>query len=116
MEKYTVKEYKGNLQCNWCDKKAEYIIRDNHVQWTDHACKDHLEKWFPKECVIMYQEKKSYIQELHERTGWPLKIKARGFIACLIGEQQLLEGRSCPIYRFPGGDNLVDECEMIPIR
>ena len=62
----------------------------------------------------MYQERKSYVQELHERTGWPLKIQARGFIACLIGEQPLLEGKSCPIYRFPGGDSLVDECEMIP--
>jgi len=48
VEKYTVKKYEGNLQCNWCDKKAEYTIRDNHVQWTDHACKDHLQKWFPE--------------------------------------------------------------------
>lgn len=62
----------------------------------------------------MHKETKSYVQELHERTGWPLKIKARGFIAYLVGEQPLTDGESCPIYRFPGGDGLVDECEMIP--
>ncbi len=27
---------------------------------------------------------------------------------------QLLEGGPAPIYRFPGGDSLVDECEMLP--
>lgn len=62
---------------------------------------------------IMNQEK-SYVQKLHERTGWPIKIKARGFTAYLVGKQPLTEGRSCPIYRFPGGNSLVDECEMIP--
>lgn len=27
---------------------------------------------------------------------------------------QLLEACAAPIYRFPGGDSLVDECEMLP--
>ena len=63
----------------------------------------------------MYKERKSYVQKLHEKTGWPLKIKARGYIAYLVGEQPLMEGEQpIPIYRFPSGDSLISECEMIP--
>lgn len=43
-----------------------------------------------------------------------LKIHARGYDAYLVGAQPLLEGGPAPIYRFPGGDSLVDECEMLP--
>lgn len=52
--------------------------------------------------------------ELARRYGWPLKIHARGYDAYLVGAQPLLEGGPAPIYRFPGGDSLVDECEMLP--
>ncbi len=62
----------------------------------------------------MYNEQKSYVELLHERTGWPLKIKARGYVAYLIDEQPLLDGDSRPIYRFPGGDSLVSTSELIP--
>lgn len=54
------------------------------------------------------------LQEIAHRNGWPMKIKARGYVAYLVGVQPLNEGKSEPIYRFPGGDSLVDECEMIP--
>jgi hypothetical protein len=63
----------------------------------------------------MYVERKSAVQELHERTGWPLKISARGYIAYLAEEQKLNEGESVPVYRFPGGLSLVDECEMVEV-
>ena len=55
----------------------------------------------------------SYRDELARRYGWPLKIHARGYDAYLVGAQPL-EGGPAPIYRFPGGDSLVDECEMLP--
>lgn len=56
----------------------------------------------------------SYRDELARRYGWPLKIHARGYDAYLVGAQPLLEGGPAPIYRFPGGDSLVNECEMLP--
>ena len=55
-----------------------------------------------------------YVKTLHRRYGWPLKIHARGYDAYLVGAQPLLEGGPTPIYRFPGGNSLVDECEMLP--
>lgn len=54
------------------------------------------------------------IGDMAEKYGWPLKIKARGYIATLVGVQPLCGGEVAPIYRFPGGDSLVDEREMIP--
>lgn len=62
----------------------------------------------------MYQEEKSHVEKLHEKYGWPLKIKARGYIAYLIDAQPLTAGMVAPIYRFPGGDSLIGENEMIP--
>jgi hypothetical protein len=59
---------------------------------------------------------KNYVETLSQKYGWPLKIQARGFVAYLTDVQPLLEGRVTPIYRFPGGDSLVDECEMIPCK
>lgn len=53
-------------------------------------------------------------QDLNEHFGWPLKIQARDCIAHLVGAQALDGGELAPIYRFPGGDSLVSECEMIP--
>lgn len=55
---------------------------------------------------------KSYVEQLHEKYGWPLKIHARGYDAYLIGLQPLVEGLVAPIYRFPGGDSLVDDREL----
>lgn len=54
------------------------------------------------------------LSDLSERYGWPLKIKARGCIAHLAGLQHLEGDKVAPIYRFPGGDSLVSEGEMIP--
>ena len=59
-------------------------------------------------------EEKSYVERLHEEYGWPLKIHARGYDAYLVDVQPLTEGRVAPIYRFPGGDSLVCESEMVP--
>lgn len=53
---------------------------------------------------------------LSQRYGWPLKIKARGYIAYLVGVQPLIGEPPAPIYRFPGGDSLVDKREMIPVE
>ena len=62
-------------------------------------------------------EKKSYIEQLSEKHGWPLKIKARGFIAYLCGEQPLNGAADpVPVYRFPGGVSLVGKNEMIPVE
>jgi hypothetical protein len=64
----------------------------------------------------MYVETKSFIEQLHEEYGWPLKIKARGYIAHLCDIQPLNAGeKPLPIYRFPGGQSLVDEREMVPV-
>ena len=54
------------------------------------------------------------LSDLSAHYGWPLKIKARGCIAHLVGLQHLEGDKVAPIYRFPGGDSLVDDCEMIP--
>lgn len=59
-----------------------------------------------------FELEKSYVEQLHEKYGWPLKIHARGYDAYLIDVQPLLEGRVAPIYRFPGGDSLVDALEL----
>lgn len=59
---------------------------------------------------------KTFIDELSEKYGWPKKIKARGYIAYLCDIQILNAGeKPLPIYRFPGGRSLVDECEMISV-
>lgn len=52
----------------------------------------------------------AYIDRL--RTKYPFKIHARGYDAYLVGVQPLLEGQETPIYRFPGGDSLVDDREL----
>ena len=54
------------------------------------------------------------VEQLHKRYGWPLKIHSRGYDAYLIDIQPLADGEVEPIYRFPGGDSLVDYCEMFP--
>ena len=54
------------------------------------------------------------VEQLHKRYNWPLKIHARGYDAYLIDIQPLADGEAEPIYRFPGGDSLVDYCEMFP--
>lgn len=54
------------------------------------------------------------LQRAAEKHGWPLRIKARGEIARLVSIQPLNDGTVEPIYRFPGGDSLVDKREMIP--
>lgn len=56
----------------------------------------------------------SYAEELSQRYGWPLKIHARGYDAYLVDIQPLTGGMVAPIYRFPGGDSVVDDCELIP--
>lgn len=62
-----------------------------------------------------YAEPKSFVDTISEQYGWPKKIKARGYIAYLCDIQPLNRGeKPLPIYRFPGGTSLVDECEMIP--
>lgn len=55
-----------------------------------------------------------YITRLSQHYGWPIKIKARGYIAYLVGVQPLNGESPVPIYRFPGGDSIVDDSEMIP--
>lgn len=46
------------------------------------------------------------------RTQWPYHIRARGYDAYLCGVQPLSGAQSAPIYRFPGGQSLVDDAEM----
>jgi hypothetical protein len=49
MERYTVKKIESpndNMPCYWCDENAQYTIK-NDANWTDHACKEHLQEWFP---------------------------------------------------------------------
>lgn len=55
---------------------------------------------------------KSHVEQLHEKYGWPLKIHTRGYDAYLIDVQPLMDGEAAPIYRFPGGDSLVDDREL----
>lgn len=52
----------------------------------------------------------AYIDRL--RTKYPFRIHARGYDAYLVGVQPLLDGQETPIYRFPGGDSLVDDREL----
>jgi hypothetical protein len=39
---------------------------------------------------------------------FPRKIKARGFEAYLVDAQYINDTTILPIYRFPGGDSIVD--------
>lgn len=62
-----------------------------------------------------YIEPKNFIDTISEKYGWPKKIKARGYIAYLCDIQPLNAGeKPLPVYRFPGGQSLVDEREMVP--
>lgn len=54
------------------------------------------------------------LQKIANIQGWPMRIKARGEIAHLVDVQRLAGNGIAPIYRFPGGDSLVDDIEMIP--
>jgi len=55
------------------------------------------------------------IENISSKYGWPLKIHARGYDAILSGLQPLNPGeKPVPIYRFPGGESLVDENEWKP--
>ena len=63
----------------------------------------------------MYEERKSAVQVLSETYGWPLKIKRDGYTAYLADVQPLNDGeRPMPIYRFPGGDKVVDDSNLKP--
>jgi hypothetical protein len=53
------------------------------------------------------ESKGAYIDRL--RTMYPYHIKAHGgYDAFLVGVQPLLEGQQSPVYRFPGGDCVID--------
>ncbi len=52
----------------------------------------------------------AYIDRL--RTKYPFHIFSRGYDAYLCGVQPLLEGQEAPLYRFPGGVSMVDDCEL----
>lgn len=55
------------------------------------------------------------LEAMANKYHWPLKIKARGYVAHLADVQRLNDGeKPMPIYRFPGGESLVSESEMIP--
>jgi hypothetical protein len=57
----------------------------------------------------------NHVEWLHEKYGWPFKIHARGYDAYLWDAQPLLRGeKPIPVYHFPGGESLVDECEWKP--
>lgn len=43
---------------------------------------------------------------------WPKIIHSRGYDAYLCGVQPLTDGMEAPIYRFPGGDSIVDDSEL----
>lgn len=54
------------------------------------------------------------LERVATKQGWPMKIKARGEVAYLVDVQRLTGNDIAPIYRFPGGDSLVSDSEMIP--
>ena len=58
----------------------------------------------------------SFAEDLSSRYGWPLKIHARGYDAYLTDVQPLLDGEVAPIYRFPGGETIVSESELLESR
>lgn len=55
------------------------------------------------------------LEAIAAKYHWPLRIRARGYVAILADVQGLNGGeKPMPIYRFPGGLSLVSESEMIP--
>lgn len=52
----------------------------------------------------------AYIDRL--RTVYPFHIFSRGCDAYLCGVQPLIDGQQVPLYRFPGGVNVVDDVEL----
>jgi hypothetical protein len=50
---------------------------------------------------------KSYVEELSERYGWPLKIERDGYTAFLHSLEPTNDGNPLPVYRFPGGLKVV---------
>lgn len=60
---------------------------------------------------------KSYIERImEEHPRWPRRIKHGEYVGVLIDIQPLLEGRSAPIYRFPGGDAVGVDYETTAVR
>ena len=56
----------------------------------------------------------TYGEILNKTYGWPVKIHTRGYDAYLVDAQPISLGVKLPVYRFPGGESLVDECEWKP--
>lgn len=54
------------------------------------------------------------LERVAAKQGWPMKIKARGEVAYLVDVQRLTGNDIAPIYRFPGGDSVVSDSELIP--
>ena len=111
-------EYHGPIIGGWASKTPDtafvlgmiYHPHDNTYHYS-YRVKKALED-------IKAQEERTApvfteLQRVAQKHGWPMKIKARGEVATLVGVQQLIGGVE-PIYRFPGGDSLVSESEMIP--
>lgn len=112
-------EYYGPIIGGWASKTPDtafvfgmlYHPHDDVYHLSDQV-KNALEKIKTQEeqAAPVFTE----LQRVAQKQGWPMKIKARGEVACLVDVQRLNGYDIAPIYRFPGGDSLVDDCEMIP--
>lgn len=92
------------INCNACSERAA----------CDQAKADCPLDDPPAYPIKMHLPREIYVEYLSRVHGWPLRIRARDEIAVLCDVHQLGAGKLAPIYRFPGGTSLVDDCEMIP--
>lgn len=113
-------KYYGSLIGNWASKTPDiafirgmlYHPYDNMYNYSDRvrAALDKAQEQEAQDAPTAPTE----LESIAAKHGWPMKIKARGEVAYLVDVQRLVGNDVAPIYRFPGGDSLVDECEMIP--
>lgn len=112
-------EYYGQIVGNWASKTPDsaFILGMLYHPYDDtYHCSDRVKKAL--EHIKEREERDAPVftelQRIANKMDWPMKIKARGEVAYLVDIQHLNGGDIEPIYRFPGGDSLVDKGEMIP--
>lgn len=112
-------EYYGPIIGNWASKtpNSAFVIgmlyhqHDNLYHYSDRVKKvlERIKEQEEREAPVFTE-----LQRVANKNGWPMRIKARGEVAHLVDVQPLCGGEIAPIYRFPGGDNVVSDDELIP--
>ena len=112
-------KYYGELIGNWASTVPDiafvhgmlYHPHDDIYHYSDRvrAALDKAQEQEERNAPVFTE-----LQRVAQKQGWPMKIKARGEVAYLVDVQRLTGNDIAPIYRFPGGDSVVSDSELIP--